>query len=276
VQKNLAENGWDFAPDASKILMLTHSVLAAEQGYQQLAASFSRTEAFIKKEDPHILFLVDTVEPVCRAFADKRYGEMLGLLDGKTQVIQSHADKAAWSEHIESLSKLRETQTVGVMLDHLRKGQLFPMPDAVERKERALEQQGSSLVPDEADEITRLRQLRAVPYKEVIALKEFIDEKTPFSTKHGVKGAEFENVLVVFGRGWNLYNFAQFLEWAGAAHIPAGKTDAYERNRNLFYVACSRPKQRLALLFTQELKADALATLAKWFGNAAIHPLPNI
>lgn len=276
VRKTLAETGWNFAPGVSKILMLTHNVLAAEQGYFQLAESFSQAESFIKKEDPHISFLVDTVEPVCRAFAGKRYGEMLGVLGGKTQVIQSHADKASWSEHVISLMKLRETQTIGTMLDQLRKGQLFPMPEAVERKERALERLGASPGPDEADEIKRLRQLRAVPYKEVIALKEFIDEKTPFSTKHGVKGAEFENVLVVFGRGWNLYNFDQFLEWAGAANIPAGRNDAYERNRNLFYVACSRPKRRLALLFTQELKADALGTLAKWFGNAAIHPLPNI
>jgi DNA helicase-2/ATP-dependent DNA helicase PcrA len=188
VQKKLAETGWGFAPETSKILMLTHNVLAAEQGYRQLAASFSRTESFIKKEDPHISFLVDTVEPMCRAFANKRYGEMLGVLGGKNQVIQSHADKAAWSDHIASLLKLREVQTIGAMLDHLRKGQLIPMPEAVERKERALEKQGASPVPDEAEEFTRLRQLHAVPYKEVVTLKEFIDEKTPFSTKHGVKG----------------------------------------------------------------------------------------
>jgi DNA helicase-2/ATP-dependent DNA helicase PcrA len=276
VQKKLEDSGWGFASDTSKILMLTHNVLAAEQGYRQLAASFSRTESFIKKEDPHISFLVDTVEPVCRAFAGKRYGEMLGVLGSREQVIRSHADKAAWLEHVASLLKLSETQTIGAMLDHLRKGQLFPMPEAVERKERALENLGAAPVPDEADEITRLRQLRAVPYKQVVALRHFIEEKTPFSTKHGVKGLEFENVLVVFGRGWNLYNFAQFLEWSGASGVPDGKTDTYERNRNLFYVACSRPKKRLALLFTQELTPGALATLATWFGNTAIHPLPNL
>lgn len=149
------------------------------------------------------------------------------------------------------------------------------MPEPVERKERALEKLGVAPVSDEADEITRLRQLRAVPYKQVVTLKQFIEEKTPFSTKHGVKGLEFENVLVVFGRGWNLYNFAQFLEWSGAAGVPPGKTDTYERSRNLFYVACSRPKKRLALLFTQELTSGALATLATWFGLETIHSLPN-
>jgi DNA helicase-2/ATP-dependent DNA helicase PcrA len=276
VLKKLAETGWNFAPEASKILMLTHNVLASEQGYRQLAAALPRTESFIKKEDPHIAFLVDTVEPVCEAFAKKRYGEMFAVFGAKLQVIGSHGDKAAWSEHLASLVKLRETESIGTVVDHLRKRHLFPMPEAVERKERALEKLGATPAPDEADEITRLRQLRAVPYKQVVALRQFIEEKTPFSTKHGVKGLEFDNVLVVFGRGWNLYNFAQFLEWSGVSGIPSGKTDTYERNRNLFYVACSRPKKRLALLFTQELTPGALATLATWFGNAAIRPLPNL
>ncbi len=276
VQKKLVDIGWAFTPEASKVLMLTHKVLAAEQGYRQLAATFSRTESYIKKEDPHISLLVDTVEPVSRAFEGKRYGEMFGVLGGKTQVIKSCADKKAWSEHIAILLKFRETQNIGTVLDHLRNGQLFPVPEAVERKERAIEMLGASPVPDEDDELKHLRQLRDVPYKEVIALTKFIDEKTLFSTQHGVKGAEFENVLVVFGRGWNQYNFAQFLEWSGAAGVPCDKTDTYERNRNLFYVACSRPKRRLALLFTQKLNAGALATLEGWFGKTAVIPLPDI
>jgi DNA helicase-2/ATP-dependent DNA helicase PcrA len=276
VLKKLAETGWDLAPETSKILMLTHNVLAAEQGYRELAAALPRTESFIKKEDPHIAFLVDIVEPICGAFARKRYGEMFAVFGAKSHTIGSHGDKAAWSEHLASLLKLRETESIGPVIDYLRKGHIFPIPEAVERKEHALEKLGAAPVPDEADEIKRLRQLRAVPYKQVVALRQFIEEKTPFSTKHGVKGQQFDNVLVVFGRGWNLYNFAQFLEWSGASGVPAGKTDTYERNRNLFYVACSRPKRRLALLFTQELTTGALATLATWFGAAAIRPLPNL
>lgn len=276
VLEKLAEAGWDFAPEASKILMLTHNVLAAEQGYRQLADALPRTESFIKKEDPHIAFLVDTVEPVCRAFARRRYGEMFAVFGAKSKTIGAHGDKVAWSKHLASLVKLRETETIGAIIDHVRKGHLFPMPDAVERKERELEKLDAAPAPNETDEITRLRQLHAVPYKQVVALREFIEEKTPFSTKHGVKGLEFDNVLVVFGRGWNLYNFGQFLEWSGASGVPAGKIDAYERNRNLFYVACSRPKKRLALLFTQGLTPKALATLGAWFGEAAIRPLPNL
>ena len=80
-----------------------------------------------------------------------------------------------------------------------------------------------------------------------------------------MKGAEFENVLVILGRGWNQYNWNQFLEWFPDRY-PKDKEDSYLRNRNLFYVACSRPKRNLALLFTQELSQSAINTLESWFG----------
>ncbi|HHJ3229794.1 TPA: 3'-5' exonuclease [Vibrio parahaemolyticus] len=83
---------------------------------------------------------------------------------------------------------------------------------------------------------------------------------TPFSTKHGVKGTEFDNVLVVLGRGWNLYNWDQLLTWLHKTCL-ANRIGALERNRNLFYVACSRPKSNLTVLITQHLSDESLALL---------------
>ena len=121
--------------------------------------------------------------------------------------------------------------------------------------------------------VAELEKFRDVPYAEVRALHRYLDGHSPFETKHGVKGAEFENVLVVIGRGWNQYNFGEMLELAGAQAVPAAKQAAFERNRNLFYVACSRPKRRLALLFTQQLSATAMSTLEQWFGADVIESL---
>ena len=81
-------------------------------------------------------------------------------------------------------------------------------------------------------------------------------------------------MLVVVGRGWNRYNFNAMLELArDTAHVPANKQASFERNRNLFYVTCSRPKRRLAILFTQELSAAAMQTVGNWFGNDNIKAL---
>ena len=267
----LISEGWDMSPGQTKILMLTHKVLAAKQGYNNLADVFPYNEAFIKKEDSHIAFFIDELEPMCSAFEKQRYGEMFAAMGGRTLAIQSHADKLVWTRDMDKLLALRTTGTIGAVLDHLKQTKRPRLPDAVERKEGALEQPPQEAGEEEPVSVTRLRQLREVSYQEVIRLAEFINEKTPFSTKHGVKGAEFENVLVVFGRGWNQYNFNQFLEWADV--IPPDKRETFERNRNLFYVTCSRPKKRLAMLFTQKLSDTAILTLAKWFGPETIHPL---
>ena len=68
---------------------------------------------------------------------------------------------------------------------------------------------------------------------------------------------------------WNNYNWNQYLSWVNDG-IPNKKEAAYERNRNLFYVSCSRPKNRLCVLFTQELGQSAINTLNQWFLNENI------
>ncbi len=122
--------------------------------------------------------------------------------------------------------------------------------------------------------LKELEDLKKVPYREIRALKTYVAGHSPFETKHGVKGAEFENVLVVIGRGWNVYNFNEMLELAKDVNaVPPKRKDAYERNRNLFYVACSRPKRRLAILFTQKISDSALLTLKNWFGEQSIQAM---
>jgi len=271
LRQQLTDGGWDFAPNKTKILMLTHNVLAKEQNYSQIAGAYRYNESFIKKEDPHIEFLVDTVEPVCEAFENGRYGEMFATAGARSDCIRSHKDKRTWARDMRSLIERRENGTIGEVLDILKKTHRPRLPDKVQRTETEL----ANASPEEVEEsrtLSQINKLRVIPYTELISLALFIKERTPFSTKHGVKGAEFENVLVVLGRGWNHYNWNQFLEWF-PNRFPPGRADSYERNRNLFYVVCSRPKKRLALLFTQELSEVALDTLRSWFGEENVSPL---
>ena len=268
VRDLLHAEGWEFIPQKTKILMLTHSVLAAEQGYGGIAGAFRYNDSFAKKESPHIAFLVDVVESVCVAYKDRHFGELFAVLGSRSLAISSQDDKRERAEALDKLLDLRETGTIGQVLDYLKDTGCPPLPEAVRGTELELSRASAEEL-SEARRLMEISTLRDVPYREISQLAQYLNEHTPFSTKHGVKGAEFENVLVVFGRGWNQYNWNQFLEWYREG-VPADKAAAYERNRNLFYVACSRPKQRLALLFTQELSASALETLSDWFGRAAI------
>jgi DNA helicase-2/ATP-dependent DNA helicase PcrA len=271
LRTELAASGWDLTPDSSKILMLTHKVLAEEQGYSALANVFSHNESFLKKEDPHIGFFADTLEPLCRAYQNRRFGEMFAVLGERESGVRTHADKEAWAAEMNTLLELRSHGTIGEVVDFLKTARPLTLPDSLRRLDNERIQNDATPPEEEPSSVARLRAMRPLPYQEVVALTDFVEGYTPFDTKHGVKGAEFENVIVVLGRGWNLYDFNQFLAWA--PNPPAAKRDAYERNRNLFYVVCSRSKRRLALLFTQELSAQAITTLSGWFGASAMHAL---
>lgn len=272
LKQRLYDEGWDLSPKSTKILMLTHNVLAKQQGYPTLPQIYDRNDSFTKKEDKHIEFLVDTVEAMCRAYENHRYGEMFNLL-GKSNAVKSHADKVAWQTDIAALNALRQTATVGDVIDYLKRTGRPRLPDAVIRRETELARLGPSPAEDEPRSIQRLRLLRNVNYKEIIALAHFLEGFTPFATKHGVKGAEFENVIVVLSGDWNHYNWISLLEFFDAGVVPAKNQRGFIRARNLFYVACSRPKKRLALLYTQPVTPSAMRTLDRVFGSDAIFEL---
>lgn len=271
VKAKLIAQDWDFTPEHTKVLMLTHRLLASEQGYSSLPRVFKYNESFAKKEHPHIEFLVDRLEPACDAFTEKRYGAMFDVLGGSAPLIRSIADKLPWHEAMESVVRHRVDGTVGAVIDHLRTIKKPRLPDTVERRERELSKFDEKEQGEMPRVLNELKALRDVPYAEIIALRRYLHGHSPFETKHGVKGAEFENVFAIFGRGWNVYNFNTMLEMAGSGTIPNGKERFFEQNRNLFYVVCSRPKRRLAILFTQELSDVALATLSGWFLPENIH-----
>lgn len=271
VCNRLGQEGWDFAPKITKILMLTHSGLAGRQGYPSVPSVFEFNESFTKKENPFIAYFANILEPACEAYRSCKYGDMFRALSTIMPTINSHNDKRKWSEAMDKLIRLRDDGMVGDVLDHLNSVRRPRIPDALEQRERELQEFEHEHDEDMPRPLKELQNLRAIPYREIVALCRYLSGHSPFETKHGVKGAEFENVLVVVGRGWNRYNFNQMLELAAdIPKIPANKREAFERNRNLFYVVCSRPKKRLAILFTQRLSAPALQTVDNWFGTNAI------
>jgi DNA helicase-2/ATP-dependent DNA helicase PcrA len=278
VKETMSQNGWDFDSENTKVLMLTNNVIATEQGFKELSDCFRHTEDYLKKNDPYIKYFVEVIEPVIASFETKEYGELFKVINQKFPQLQCHDDKRVWVENLNRINELRLSGTVDEMLAFLIESNKPRLSNKVrqseERYQRLLEEDVENLDEKDKNFLTKIRSLKSVSYRQVIQLSKFIDDKTPFSTKHGVKGAEFDNVLVVLGRGWNQYNWNQMLEFMENGY-PANKKDTFERNRNLFYVACSRAKQNLTLLITQELSVDSINRLRLIFGNARVVGEPN-
>lgn len=274
----LEQNGWEFIPEKTKILMLTNNLLAEEQGYRELVSAFRDTDDYLKLNDHYIKYFKEVLEPVCEYFEKSQYGEMFKVIGTNTPKLEKQDDKKSWNEDLQNLIEIRKTGTIDDVLSLLKRTRHPRLSDRVEKAERRYEQY-SSLEGEEKEKersfYNKVSIIKGCSYQEMINLANFIDDKTTFSTKHGVKGAEFKNVLVICGRGWSNYNWDNMLSWANKG-IPKGKETTYERNRNLFYVACSRPQRRLALLFTQELSSDAISTLENWFGAENIIGEPDV
>lgn len=268
LRKQLQDEGWDFSPGVTKVLMLTHAALAAEQGYPSIVEIFkSHQDAISKLDDATLDFLGRVVEPTCAAYKAKKFGQMFDVL-GRAGTLQKPSEKLGWADDMKALDALRESGTVGEVLDLLKKTRRPRLPDNVTLREEDMAVFDPATGEPEKPSVNRHRCLRDVKYQEIVNLVRFVDGFTPFATQHSVKGAEFENVLVVFGGGWNHYNWPRMLEYMAVGAKPtAAHQKGFNRARNLFYVSVSRPKRRLAVLFTQTMSDKSLGVLNTLFAN---------
>lgn len=258
----LAERGWDLGDGGTRMLFLTHKAIADRLGYGGIQQAFEDNDEFVKLKDPILEFLVTRVEPAMRLLELDREGEAWVVLCSPRRLLQSTSDKREASQILSSLRDLCQSSSIGIVLDFVQSSQI-PMPRKVLRLIEELRSETFNSQPRR--QLAELIALLKVPFGEVSALEPFIAGSSGFATQHGVKGAEFENVIVILGGGWNWYNFPRFLaQWSDPDSVPDKQRATFLRTRNLFYVAASRPKRRLALLFTQPLEEGALKTLRSW------------
>ena len=87
-------------------------------------------------------------------------------------------------------------------------------------------------------------KVKILPSTQLMPYFSYYNSYSPYSTQHGIKGAEFENVLVVMDNGkWNNYNFEYYFE-----QTPK-KESVIQRTEKIFYVCCSRAKNNLIVYY---------------------------
>ncbi len=116
----LSSSGWDFSSNETRILMLTHKVMASEQGYEMLAGAFSNNDALINLENAHISFMTNILVPAISAFESGRYGEMFSLLGSNAPKIKRAEDKSIWRRNFNSIVEVKHTGTIGDVLELLK------------------------------------------------------------------------------------------------------------------------------------------------------------
>lgn len=222
-----------------KVLMITHKVLSTQQGYERLLDILN--DGLRDKEDPFLLFFMDTVEPIYHALNTSNMQLLFDTLGIKRYPITKKSEKSKWRVLKDQLSEARNKKAIDVF-EVINETKLIPIPPKLVGWYHLYQNAPETVYTSG----TSIQSLLNLDYAQFTSAIDFLYPEALFSTEHGVKGEEYDNVVFVISKGWNQYQFETYAPMiTGKSAIPSGKQASFERNRNLFYVCCSRPRKRL-------------------------------
>lgn len=265
------KKGWDI--NKTKILLLTHKDIANKAGYDSLLKtydklSFGRDRLF-KKEEAFSEFILNKLEVFVSFYESKKYSEFVTMLGKQGFIVRKHEDKVTIDNLMKGLIKLRQSANVKEVVDYVFKNNLLVKPDRMVNFEDKLR-----VVPLPDDLLNKkdfYDTLMTVAYKEFIQVNKYIEGSTPYSTKHGVKGAEFDNVLIVIDdTSWNRFNFNDVFG------NNTKNQNRFNLTQNLLYVCCSRAKNYLAVTSLSAIDDKAINGIKRIFGDSNYMTVNNL
>lgn len=243
--------GWPKENGEAKILFLTHRLISRRAGYEELWTAYHERGGFYRDrfqsgEDEIARFFCEKIEPLIDAWHSGKAGKAISILNDKERVIAGAEDKGRVSAALDKLVEISNREVaIQDVLAHLQDTGLIPLLDDLAFWMKPPAKDGNQNEEDDERERSFFEKLFKVPYRQLRAYRDVLEHNLPYSTKHGVKGDEFEIVFVVLddaGANWNQYSFGKFLAGADTSQ------SRLLRTRNLFYVCCSRSKDKLAVI----------------------------
>lgn len=167
--------------DTLKILMITHKVLAAQQGYERLLNIIN--DGLRDKEDPFLLFFMDTVEPIYHALETLNMQLLFDTLGIKRYPITKKSEKEKWKIFQEKLREAREKRAIDV-IEVINETKLIPFPPKLDGWYHLYHNASGTIYSSNAS----IQAFLELDYTQFISAIEFLYPEALFSTEHGVKG----------------------------------------------------------------------------------------
>ncbi len=277
--------------DKVKRLFLTRQMIAHRLGFtklnQLLTGKYaSQTTQNDFKEGEHFALkpFVDVLIPLIEAHEINDHAAITQLLrqysplldpegNSKTLAIKIVTDKA--QSAINTLVAMWPSETIKDILIKAGENELINLSERLaehlKRKPRLDDYDDVEHGLEKGDWL--IDELLTYATHELVAYRKFILDLTPYSTQHGVKGDEFEKVLVVFDdteANWNIYSYKRLLTPSTEGKEPT--EGQKQKSLNLAYVCFSRAMKDLRIiLFTENPTAARQELLnKKWFRDDQI------
>lgn len=264
--------------DGVKLLFLTRQMIARRIGFSSLNRLFTGEYASKNAEDSFkegryfvLQPFMDVLVPLVEAHAKSDQIAILQILRENSPLLDPEGNnKSRTIKDIASLATLAIEAIVGIWkTSSIKEILLRAKADGlINISERLAEQLSRSPRTEIYDEDIfekeksdwLIDELMKSKTNELLSYRNFILELTPYNTQHGVKGDEFEKVLVVFDdteANWSKFSFARLFTPKTAGKDPSDGQK--QKSMNLAYVCFSRAIRdlRIILFTTDPSKAQS-------------------
>ena len=270
-----------------KVLTLEHMMAARRLGFSSFFAPLYKVSkyqmTFLQGTVSEIEFFTKEILPIAESI--KEDGRIaLEILKKHSPLLSGQDTKNPYElylkcreEAIKVANLVNENETIRVVVDEIIKSQLLIVPDVVK--------QAYMLNPSDIEDIVE-EDIRAwvevmdLPINMVRSYDDYVNHRSQFDTHQGVKGLEFDRVMVIIDdseiRGF-LFSYDKLfgvkdLSDADLKNKENGKETSIERTQRLFYVTCTRAKNSLAVvMYTNNSEGVKTETIKKgWFEESEI------
>lgn len=263
---------WDLSEnEETKYLFLVRQMIAKRLGFETLQKLFTGLYASTRAQEDyetgeHFLLkpFIKVISPLLVAHRTNNQKEVLDILRNSSPTFNPKGKNANKSLRnmrdmakslIEELSEKWSSNTLQEILLFCQENEIIEVSERLSRHlVRSPRDEDYNKVIHEIDkEDWLVDEYFKIHADEIEPYVDFINDNTPYSTQHGVKGEEYKNVVVVYDdieAAWNLYSFTKMLVPEIAGSPTEGQLD---RSTRLAYVSFSRAVENLRIiLFTAD------------------------
>lgn len=288
IMSNDAEDEkWTGVDADVKILTLEHMMAARRLGFDSFFAPFNKVSkyqmTFLQGTVPEIEFFTKIVLPIAESMKGDGHVALEILKEYSPLLSKQNTEKPyklylkCREKAVDVASMVNENKTIREIVKTISDSQLINLPNVVDR--------ASNLVSDDVkesddEELIAWVNTMDLPIEVIRKYDDYVNHRTRFDTHQGVKGLEFDRVLVIIddseAKGFmfsydKLFGVKNLTE-TDINNMAEGKETSINRTQRLFYVTCTRAKKSLAVvMYTNNPEKVKEEVIKKgWFENNEI------